>query len=68
MKVKQEAKMMWCPSEEYVQTSSIFKFMEYAGNKIQIKFGKSCIATDQLLQVQEVGVIVVTTSLEVIYW
>ena len=68
MKVKQEAKMMWCPSEEYVQTSNIFKFMEYASNKIQIKFGKSCIATDQLLQVQEVGVIVVTTSLEVIYW
>ena len=68
MKVKQEAKMMWCPSEEYVQTSSLFKFMEYASNKIQIKFGKSCIATDQLLQVQEVGVIVVTTSLEVIYW
>ena len=67
MKVKQEAKMMWCPSEECVQTSNIFKFMEYASNKVQIKFGKSCIATDYL-QVQEVGVIVVTTSLEAIYW
>ena len=48
MKVKQEAKMMWCPSEECVQTSNIFKFMEYASDKVQIKFGKSCIATDYL--------------------
>ena len=42
MKVEQEARMMWCPSEEHVKVSNIFKFMEYASNKVQIKFGKSC--------------------------